>query len=68
MNKIDRSLQGDAIYQISKLYPFEFHRRRTLKLVSVKFDWVFFCTSWYVKVGVQKMEWRYKNFNSYFNQ
>ena len=33
MNKIDKGLQGDATYQKSKLYPFQFHRRRILKLV-----------------------------------
>ena len=33
MNKIDKSPQGDATYQKSKLYPFQFHRRRNLKLV-----------------------------------
>ena len=32
MNKIDKGLQGDAIYQISMLYPFQFQRRRILKL------------------------------------
>ena len=33
VNKIDRGLQGDAKYQISKLYTFWFQRRRILKLV-----------------------------------
>ena len=33
MNKIDKSLQGDATYQKSMLYPFQFQRRRILKLV-----------------------------------
>ena len=32
-NKIDKGLQADATYQISKLYPFQFQRRRILKLV-----------------------------------
>ena len=32
MNKMDRGLQGDATYQKSKLYPFQF-QRRSLKLV-----------------------------------
>ena len=32
-NKIDKGLQGDATYQIFKLYPFQFQRRRILKLV-----------------------------------
>ena len=32
-NKIDKGLQGDATYQKSKLYPFQFQRRRILKLV-----------------------------------
>ena len=32
MNKIDKSLQGDATYQNSKLYPFQFQIRRILKL------------------------------------
>ena len=32
MNKIDKSLQGDATYQKSKLCPFQF-QRRILKLV-----------------------------------
>ena len=32
MNKIDKGLQGDATYQKSKLYPFQF-QRRILKLV-----------------------------------
>ena len=31
-NKIDKGLQGDAMYQKSKLYPFQF-QRRILKLV-----------------------------------
>ena len=35
MNKIDKGLQGDATYQKSKLYPFQFQRRRILKLVFV---------------------------------
>ena len=30
MNKIDKGLQGDATYQKSKLYPFQFQRRRIL--------------------------------------
>ena len=33
MNKIDKGPQGDAKYQISKLYPFQFETRRILKLV-----------------------------------
>ena len=33
MNKIDKGLQGDATYQKNKLYPFQFQRRRILKLV-----------------------------------
>ena len=33
MNKIDKGLQGDATYQKSKLYPFQFQRIRILKLV-----------------------------------
>ena len=33
VNKIDKGLQGDAIYQKSKLYLFQFQRRRILKLV-----------------------------------
>ena len=33
MNKIDKGLQGDVTYQKSKLYPFQFQRRRILKLV-----------------------------------
>ena len=33
MNKIDKGLQGDATYQKSKLYLFQFQRRRILKLV-----------------------------------
>ena len=33
VNKIDKGLQGDATYQKSKLYPFQFQRRRILKLV-----------------------------------
>ena len=33
MSTIDKSLQGDATYQITKLYPFQFQRRRILKLV-----------------------------------
>ena len=33
MNKIDKGLQGYATYQKSKLYPFQFQRRRILKLV-----------------------------------
>ena len=32
MNKIDKGLQGDATYQISMLNPFQFQRRRILKL------------------------------------
>ena len=32
MNKIDKGLQGDATYQKSKLCPFQFQRRRILKL------------------------------------
>ena len=35
MNKIDKSLQGDATYQKSKIHPFKFQRRRILKLVFV---------------------------------
>ena len=30
MNKIDKGLQGDATYQKSKLYPFQFQRRRIM--------------------------------------
>ena len=33
MNKIDKGLQGDATYQKSKLYPFQFQGGRILKLV-----------------------------------
>ena len=33
MNKTDRGLQGDATYQKSKLYTFQFQSRRILKLV-----------------------------------
>ena len=33
MNNIDKGLQGDATYQKSKLHPFQFQRRRILKLV-----------------------------------
>ena len=33
MNKIDKGLQGEVTYQKSKLYPFQFQRRRILKLV-----------------------------------
>ena len=33
MNEIDKGLQGDATYQKSKLYPFQFQRIRILKLV-----------------------------------
>ena len=33
MNKLDKSLQGDATYQNSKLYPFQFQIKRILKLV-----------------------------------
>ena len=33
MNKLDKGLQGDATYQKSKLYPFQFQRSRILKLV-----------------------------------
>ena len=33
MNKIDKRLQGDATYQKSKLYPFQFQRTRIFKLV-----------------------------------
>ena len=33
MNKIDKGLQGDDTYQKSKLYPFQFQKRRSLKLV-----------------------------------
>ena len=33
MNKIDKGLQGDATNQKSMLYPFQFQRRRILKLV-----------------------------------
>ena len=33
MNKIDKGLQGDATYRKSKLYPFQFQKRRILKLV-----------------------------------
>ena len=33
MNNTDKGLQGDATYQKSKLYPFQFQRRRILKLV-----------------------------------
>ena len=47
MNKIDKVLQGNATYQISKLYPFQFQRRRILKLVF--FSYVPTCDS---QVGV----------------
>ena len=33
VNKIVKGLQGDATYRKSKLYPFQFQRRRILKLV-----------------------------------
>ena len=33
VNKIDKGLQGDITYQKSKLYLFQFQRRRILKLV-----------------------------------
>ena len=33
VNKIDQGLQGDATYQKSKFQPFQFQRRRILKLV-----------------------------------
>ena len=33
VNKIDKGLKGDAKYQKSKLYLFQFQRRRILKLV-----------------------------------
>ena len=33
VNKIDKGLQGDATYRKSKLYFFQFQRRRILKLV-----------------------------------
>ena len=33
VNKIDKGLQGDVTYQTSKLYLFQFQRRRILKLV-----------------------------------
>ena len=33
MNTTDKGLQGDATYQSTKLYPFQFQRRRILKLV-----------------------------------
>ena len=33
VNKIDKDLQGDATYRKSKLYLFQFQRRRILKLV-----------------------------------
>ena len=32
MKKLGRGSQGDAAYQISKLYPFQFQRRRILKM------------------------------------
>ena len=32
MNKFGRGAQGDAKYQISKLYTFQFQRRRILKM------------------------------------
>ena len=32
MNEIDTGVQGDATYKKSKLYPFQFQRRRILKL------------------------------------
>ena len=32
MNKLSRGAQGDAKNQISKLYAFQFHRRRILKM------------------------------------
>ena len=33
MNKIGKGSQGKATYQKTKLYPFQFQRRRILKLV-----------------------------------
>ena len=33
MNKTDKGLRGDATYQKSMLYPFQFQRKRILKLV-----------------------------------
>ena len=33
MNKIDKGLKGDATYQNPMLYPFQFKRRKILKLV-----------------------------------
>ena len=33
VNRIDKGLQGDATYRKSKLYLFQFQRRRILKLV-----------------------------------
>ena len=33
MNKTDKGLQGDAKYQKTNLYPFQFQRRRILNLV-----------------------------------
>ena len=42
MNKIDKGLQGDATYQKSMLYPFQFQRRRILfQLVRPRFGSVF---------------------------
>ena len=33
VHKIDKGLQGNATYRKSKLYPFQFQRKRILKLV-----------------------------------
>ena len=35
LNKIDKGLQGDATYQKSKLYPFQFQRKRILKFLAL---------------------------------
>ena len=32
MNKIDKGLQGDATYQKTKLYPFQFQRRKKFEV------------------------------------
>ena len=37
MNKLGRDQQGDAAYQISKLYAFQFQRRRILKMLKMGF-------------------------------
>ena len=40
MNKIDKGLQGDATYQMSRLYPFKFQRRKILR-----WDSLFLCSN-----------------------